>query len=427
MEKKNGQNKKPFLMKIVIIILMVLLVIGVRIVIKRVQKFTEQRQENAFTPSNDNTFTEGVKCQEKNSKLFVLFGKNLPLPRDTGTQSAACHVKNITKMGDGSQPDWSGDGKLITFIDKINESYELYVMSADGSNRHCITCEGSLPAEFKNKHKGKAVFYPPDSRYLLFSVENENGDHGLYTQPGIGENHDFWVTDLQSNKFWRLTKNSRGSATQYPRFSSDGSKLLWSQRPEKVEGAMWQFGCEYGFWQLKLADFTINNNPQLSNIASIEPAGKGYYEPHGFLPGSNSKIIMTAQTSSTKSAFYLDVYTYDLISQKLTNLLSADNIHHEMTIYSPNGRKISYMTGPFIGFLRGPHKTDLYLMDADGKNRVRLTYFNEPDNKDYAGGTVQIQKESWNPAGTQMISAYYNHKTKEDALFKIDFNGSCGN
>jgi Tol biopolymer transport system component len=175
---------------------------------------------------------------------------------------------------------------------------------------------------------------------------------------------------------------------------------------------------------MQLANFNFSPiNPQLSDLVDLEPGGKGYYEPHGFLPGDNNKIIMTAQTKPEKSAFYLDIYTYDLVDQKLTNLVSTDDIHYEMALYSPNGQKISYMAGPFIGFSRGPHKTDLYLMDADGRNRVRITYFNEPGNQDYVGATVQIQKESWSPDGSQMISAYYNHKTKESTLFMIDFKG----
>ena len=74
----------------------------------------------------------------------------------------------------------------------------------------------------------------------------------------------------------------------------------------------------------------------------------------------------------------------------------------------------------------GPHEADLYLMDADGGNRVRLTYWNDPANRDYAGSTVQIQKEAWSPDGSHIISAYNNHKTRQSTLFRIDFQGACG-
>lgn len=369
-----------------------------------------------------------AQCQKENSQQFVYYGENVPLPPNTGIQLSECNVKSITIIGSGSQPDWSEDGNLIAFTDEINGNYEVWIMNTDGSNRHCLTCNGNIPPEFINKNKGKPTFYPPDSRYLLFGVENEHGDHGLNTQPGIGENYDLWITDLETQEYWRLTNLPDDSALQYPCFSSDGTELLWSQRFEKEESAaIWNYGCEYGFWKLQLADFSlVQTTPKLGDIIGLEPAGTGYYEPHGFLPGDNTKIIISAQTNPEKSAFYCDIYTYDLTKQKLTELVSTDDIHYEMATYSPNGKKIAYMAGPFIGFARGPHKTDLYLMDADGQNRIRLTYFNQPGNQDYIGATCQIQKIAWSPDGTQLISAYYNHETKESTLFKIDFHGYCG-
>ena len=74
----------------------------------------------------------------------------------------------------------------------------------------------------------------------------------------------------------------------------------------------------------------------------------------------------------------------------------------------------------------GFYKADLYLMDADGSNRVRLTYFNEPGHPDYVGAPVQIQKEAWSPDGSRIVSAYFNHETRKSQLFMIIFEGPCG-
>lgn len=356
--------------------------------------------------------------------LFPLLGKDVPLLTDTGLQPNECRVRSITKMGNGTRPDWSWDSSLIAYDEKVDNAYEIFLMKADGSNKRCLTCTNS-PQEIKGKHKGKVTFHP-SSKYLLFSSENVYGKHGLVNIPGIGNDHDFWVIDLENGKYWRLTGLPKGTALQYPRFSSDGTKLLWSQRYEKEKWAIFRKGQEWGYWKMKLSDFSITSDgPNLTNIIDLEPGGKGYYEPHGFLPGDNNKIIMSAQAKPGKSAFYLDIYTYDLLSKKFINLVSTDDIHYEMALYSPNGHKISFMSGPFRGVLR-LYKTDLYLMDADGSNRTRLTYFNEPTHPDYAGAAVQIDKEAWSPDGSKIISAYYNHKTKESTLFMINFEGACG-
>jgi Tol biopolymer transport system component len=328
-------------------------------------------------------------------------------------------------MVQGTSPDWSWDGQLIAYQDIVNGSYEVFIMNADGSDLHCLTCNSKAPQEFGGKHKGKATLYP-NGTYLLFSVENEHGHHGLATIPGIGDNHDFWVTNLQDQTYWRLTRLPKGSAIQYPRFSSDGKKLLWSQRYEKERGSIFRKGREFGFWKIKLADFEITDDgPALSNILDLEPGGKGYYEPHGFSPDGKT-IIFTAMIQPGESAFYGRVYTLDLVTKELTNLAQTDNIHYEMAVYSPSGRKISFMSGPFIGVLRFGYRADLYLMDKDGSNRVRLTYFNEPEHPDYVGAACQIDKEAWSPDGSRIISAYYNHKTNKSRLFMITFEGACG-
>lgn len=358
-------------------------------------------------------------------RFRLLFGDEVPLLQDTGVQPSACRVKSVTKMTTGQAPDWSWDGRLIAYSDKIEGSNEVLVMNADGSNSRCLTCNDRIPQEFRGKHKGKATFYP-NGRYLLFSVENEYGDHGIATIPGIGDNHDLWVTDLESGAYWRLTRLPEDSAIQYPRYSSDGRKLLWSQRYEKARGSIFQKGREFGFWAMKLADFSLTQDgPRLANIIDLEPGGKGYYEPHGFSPDGR-QIILTAMIRPEKSAVYGEIYTLDLASNKLTNLARTDNIHYEMALYSPSGHKISFMSGPFIGVVRFGYKADLYLMDADGSNRVRLTFFNESGHPDYVGAAVQIQKEAWSPDGSKIISAYFNHKTWENRLFMITFEGPCG-
>lgn len=356
---------------------------------------------------------------------LVFLGKEVPLLTDSGSQIPQCQVKRIEKMGSGSQPEFSGDGSLIAYTDKVNGDYEVFLMNADGSSRRCLTCNQPL-AEFKGKHKGKAIFYPVNNNYLLLSAENEHGKHGIANQPGIGDDHDFWIFDLETDRFWRLTHLPQGTALQYPRFSTDGTKLLWSQRYEKEKWSIFKKGREWGYWKMKLADFVITaEGPKLTNVIDLEPGGKGYYEPHGFLSGNNHKIIFTAMINPKKSAFYGEIYTYDLESQKLTNITKTDNIHYEMALYSPNGQKISFMSGPWRGIFR-LYKSDLYLMDADGSNRLRLSYFNERNHPDYHGDTSQIQKETWHPDGARIMSAYYNHKTKKSTLFMITFEGACG-
>ncbi len=335
-------------------------------------------------------------------------------------------VKDVTRLTEGTSPDLSFDGHLIAYNRKINDSYEVFLMNADASNQRCITLTNA-PQEIVGKHKGKATFHP-GGKYLLISSENEHGDHGLKTIPGIGDNHDFWTINLEAGAYTRLTTLPEGSSIQYPRFSTDGSKLVWSQRYEKEKRALFKKGKEFGYWKIMIADFKITpTGPRLDNLQAIEPAGKGYYEPHGFSP-DGKKLIYSGATDPKKSQVILDIFTYGLASHLVTNLTRTDEIHDEMAIFSPDGKKIALMSGTFIGWVpEFGYRTDLCLMDADGSNLVKLTHFNDPTNPAYLGHNSQITKLTWRQDGRRIVFGVYVHKPEKYSVYALDFNDNDGN
>ncbi len=363
------------------------------------------------------------RCPQANSLGFMLYGADEPLPPDAGRQPGTCRVKSITLLADGTRPDWSPDGRRIAFDREVSGTYEVFVMNADGSHERCLTREGSLPRELEHKHKGKATFVP-GRPYLLFGAENEHGRHGLTTTPGIGDNHDLWLRSLDEPAYWRLTRYPKDYAVQYPRFSADGRRLLWSVR--YVPGKPRRRGCEFGLWKILLADLVFGPaGPQLANVRELKPGGDGFYEPHGFDPGGRT-IIFTAALEPGQSQIYGDIYTYDLDAGRLTRLTRTPSIHEEQALFSPDGSKIAFMSGPFIGVSRLAYKTEIYLMDSDGGNRVRLTRFNEPDSPESTGSTTLIDKIAWRPCGGALVSAYHAAGKKLNKIFRLEFTGPCG-
>lgn len=349
-----------------------------------------------------------------------------PLSDSVQHPSKAYRVKSITRLAEGTSPDLSCDGRLIAYNRKTNHCYEVFLMNADGGNPRCLT-SSNAPKEIVGKHKGKATFHP-GGRYLLIGSENEHGDHGLKTIPGIGDNHDLWMIHLETAAYTRLTALPEDTAIQYPRFSADGSKLAWSQRYEKEKRAVFKKGREFGYWKIIIADFTVTPaGPRLEILQALEPSGKGYYEPHGFSPDGR-KIIFSGAMDPKKSQVNLDIYTYDLSSHVLTNLTRSDDIHDEMAIYSPDGKKIALMSGTFIGWRpEFGYRTDLFLMDADGGNRTQLTHFNDPANPSYLGHNSQITKLSWRQDGGRIVFGVYVHKAETYSIYALDFDSGGGN
>lgn len=359
----------------------------------------------------------------RNSVQFVLRGQDEPLPGNTGQQPQACRATGLQVLADGTRPDVSPDGTQIGFEREVSGTYEIFIMDTTGAAARCLTCGATLPAELRGKHKGKVTFYPGGT-YLLFGAENEYGKHSVLNTAGIGDDYDLWVMSLTTGTFWRLTHLPRGSAVQYPRFSPDGTRLLWSERYQK--GKPFQTGQEYGLWTIKLSEFTVSQDgPKLGKTVDLTPGGPGFYEPHGFSP-DESKIIFSAAFDPGKSQFYASLFTYGLQNQQLIKIAGGDEIHYEQGLFSPDGSKISFMAGPFVGVTRQAYKTDLYLMDASGSNRARLTYLNDPTSPYYTGGSTIMDKNVWMPDGTALISAYHVLGQNINNIIRVNLAGDCG-
>jgi TolB protein len=140
------------------------------------------------------------------------------------------NVKQLThELGYDGGPFWSYDGKKIVYraqhpqtTTEISDykdllahglirpgNLEIWVMNADGSNKHQVT------------HNGAANFAPywlPDGKRIVFAsnMENQNDPSGF----------DLYVINEDGSHLERITLYPGFDA--FPMFSSDGKKLVWA-------------------------------------------------------------------------------------------------------------------------------------------------------------------------------------------------------
>ena len=113
----------------------------------------------------------------------------------------------------------------------------------------------------------------------------------------------------------------------------------------------------------------------------------------------------------------------NLETNELRRLTESDNDWDEHAHYSPDGKKIAWMSSTGFDIEWGDIKnngrkkyliTELWLMNSDGSDKQRITYFNEPVYPEYMGGRrVVVSDSSWNPDGNKIV-ACVAYSLKED-------------
>jgi Tol biopolymer transport system component len=139
------------------------------------------------------------------------------------------HVRQLThELGYDGGPWWSHDGKRIVYrafhpdTPEAQAKYrslfarhlvqpldmELWVMNADGSDRHQITHLGG--ANF-------APYFTPDDQRIIFASNHTNPR---------GRNFDLYLVNRDGTGLEQIT--TYPDFDSFPMFSPDGKKLVWA-------------------------------------------------------------------------------------------------------------------------------------------------------------------------------------------------------
>ena len=274
-------------------------------------------------------------------------------------------------MADGGRMDWSHARDVIAFDHKGPDGYyDVYTIRPDGSDRRCVTCN---IREVTARHVGQPAWHP-SGEYLAVQAEKpRHRGSSLAARPGLGLENDVWIVAVDGDRAFRVTNLRPGSGILHPRFSSDGRKLIWAERVKAGSRG------ELGFWQLQLAEVSIRRgNVDVSRPRTLTAGGPGFYEPHGFTRGDTG-ILFTSNFERGTPSWGLDIFTMDLSTGRLENLTSSPRDWDEHAHYSPDFSQIVWMSSrdcncDVAAGLKNL-KTDLWVMNADGSNKRRLTYF----------------------------------------------------
>ena len=304
------------------------------------------------------------------------------------SSSPAKSIEILTE--NGGRIDWSRKKNLITFDRRgVDGFYDIYTMNPDGSNEWCLTCDN---AGLPGKHMGQPAWHPSGD-YIAFQAEKRvHKGKSFWAEPGRGIHNDLWLITSDGKRAYELRALKSRMGLLHPHFSHDGSKLFWAERLGRKR------------WALQIADFVIDaTGPHLENIRTYKPGAGLFYESHGF--SKDGKKILFSGNLEAQEMSGLDIYTLDLETRKLERLTTSLKQWDEHAQFSPSGKKIVWMSSDgtnWDGKDMKKLRTELWMMNADGSNKARLTYFNKPGYPEYTGERIVVGDSAWSPDGMKL-------------------------
>lgn len=355
-------------------------------------------------------------------------------------------VAKITPLGKDFQNiesiAWSSDGKsLIVDRQGINQFYQVFVvpLAADGERNSAVTANRSSSSR---SHNGNASWHP-DNQHIIFCGQNADSSEFTRSVPSYGLQCNLWLTTSTGSRFWQLTHMltsfNSPKGVSMPRFSPDGKLLFWTGcLGATTRGSIW------GERALFLADFSFaGDRPQLTNQQNFQPGTQhDFYESYGFSPDGKS-LLFAGNMTPDQQWFGMDICMMELASvypsqAKMTPVMLTNTpyVWDRYASFSPNGKKIIWSssegnTVPYLG-IGGARwqqfmQSDLWIMNSDGKEKRRLTGFNNRRAPEYAKRKCYVGMSAWHPSEDKIaIVLHYEvrNANMESVAYIIELDNS---
>jgi serine/threonine protein kinase len=330
------------------------------------------------------------------------------------------YVKQLTPGGrevqltsDGSEnfePAWSPDGKLIAYASKKRGG--IWVVPSRGGNSRQLTESGSYPA------------WSPDGSLIAFQSSGIADDLGGIASGALLPS-TIWIIPSQGGEAKQITQVGKPAGGHGgPSWSPDGKRIVFgSYDPEKTEVWMVSVAGDQpkrltrGYdptyspdgKYVYFASFGKNLNFGVSKMA-VSETGEPIGEPVeivGSATGRYKHLTISADGKKIASGSLVinsNIWTAPM-SPKTGDatgpsvaLTEDTSFRNSSPAVSPDGTRIAYHVA------RVGTQTDLYLMNADGKNPTQITTNPERDDR-----------PSWFPDGEQI--AFLSKREGRDEIW----------
>jgi Tol biopolymer transport system component len=381
--------------------------------------------------------------------------------------------------GGSSDPAWSPDRSRIAFVRSRDGNYEIYVMNADGSNSIRLTDDPEFDLAPAWSPDGERIAFQSnrDGNNDIYTMDVAGGDIiDLTDAPGSGEFDPAWSPDgtriafvsdrdghleiyVMASDGSSLTRLTTDAAHDWnPTWSPDGSQIAFESDRDGPVSLYAMNADGTGVHQIPGLPFPEATSPSWQPVLPDQPApepggpmanGPIYFRVGGGDAGSRVESIEPDGTNrhvvfpedspvhysridfspdGTRIAFdnflagEYGIETADPDGSDVVRL--TDGVNDSWASWSPDGNEILFSSTRYDPSIARctpgyPHEfgcpTDIYVMDADGSNVVRLT--SDPADE---------FMPAWSPDGTTIAFVRNTAQTpvSRPAIFTMRPDGS---
>jgi Tol biopolymer transport system component len=253
---------------------------------------------------------------------------------------------------DSGWPVWSPDGKRLAFdSNRSNHTSngsahinDVFLMRSDGSGLKKLTDSEGVNGDAAWSPSGRSIAFDSDRA-------NRKGFNAIY------------LIDAKSRKIRRITSPARPLSDYEPRFSPDGTHIVFARARGTADNA-------------PAALFTVRlDGSRLHRLTSFTlKVGASDWSPDG------KRIVFEAYPNGA----YGDIYVVDASGGRPLNLTHDPNGQAD-PVWSPDGQKILFLDNRYVD---GAGRTGLATMHPDGTHR----HFISPRN-------IEAHQPDWQAAG----------------------------
>ena len=271
--------------------------------------------------------------------------------------------------GPGIMLGWSRDSRWLVFTDFGSGSGTLAAVNIDTGERSLLTSEGSM---------SQVDMYPgvaPDGSGLVFA--RSSGD--------ISELYYVKLTPkfTAGGEPRALTSHHQSSVT--PAFTADSKAVVYSSGIRDDRSSLWMLPVAPG-----------SGPPQLL----FQPEGMAMYPAISL---RRHRLAFSTGSIARKATWRLELNADFQPAGEPALLISSTHTDYNAQ-YSPDGRHIVFHS-------TRPGSSEIFVSDADGKNVVRLTYFN----------AAITGSPRWSPDGQWIV--FTSNKEGQFEIYRIRSTG----